>query len=547
MSQPWLQTRTERATCSGLRRGCRLVDMVWKPKIKLHRTELPQQVVCKEEEVLSEQQLCDQQRNSSLVQEEPEQPSAAAEEKTRVTENIIIEFNEDIDHQRRLVDMVWKPGIKMHRTELPQQVVCKEEEVLSELQLCDQQRNSSLDQEEPEQPSAAAKEKPRVTENIIIEFNEDIDHQRRLVDMVWKTEMKMHMTELPQQHVYKEEEVLSEQQLCDQERHSSLVQEEPEPPQIKEEQEEPGRSQEGEQLVLKQETDTFMLTPTHEESKHSEPNSDHQLHSHYAPVAESQDQRGSEHMAPGSTRSEETKKGHHNNTSHSDNVDNSPPAKSHCNTHTGKKSFKCDTCAKDFQHKYRLAQHIRIHTGEKPYLCKTCGKCFTQRYNLNEHMRIHTGEKSYLCKTCGKCFTQGKNLNKHMRIHTGEKPYLCKTCGKCFTQSHELKVHMRIHTGEEPYLCKTCGKCFTQGYNLNKHMRIHTGEKPYLCKTCGKCFTQGYNLNEHMRVHTGEKPYLCKTCGKCFTHRNNLNVHMRVHSGEKPYLCQTCGKRAVFL
>ena len=68
--------------------------------------------------------------------------------------------------------------------------------------------------------------------------------------------------ELPQQHVCKEEEVLTDQQLCDQERNSSLDQEDPEPPQIKEEQEELCTSLEGEQLVLKQETETFMLTPT---------------------------------------------------------------------------------------------------------------------------------------------------------------------------------------------------------------------------------------------------------------------------------------------
>ena len=83
--------------------------------------------------------------------------------------------------------------------------------------------------------------------------------------------------ELPQQHVCKEEEVLADQQLCNQERNSSLDQEDPEPPEIKEEQEELCTSQEGEQLVVKVETDTVMLTPAYEESDHSEaePTSDH--------------------------------------------------------------------------------------------------------------------------------------------------------------------------------------------------------------------------------------------------------------------------------
>ncbi|XP_039858200.1 uncharacterized protein LOC120715342 isoform X7 [Simochromis diagramma] len=50
-------------------------------------------------------------------------------------------------------------------------------------------------------------------------------------------------------------EGLDEQQVCDQERSSSLNQEDPEPPQTKEEQEEMCSSEEGEQLELKQEAE----------------------------------------------------------------------------------------------------------------------------------------------------------------------------------------------------------------------------------------------------------------------------------------------------
>ncbi|TKS91708.1 hypothetical protein D9C73_026093 [Collichthys lucidus] len=87
--------------------------------------------------------------------------------------------------------------------------------------------------------------------------------------------------DLQQQHVCKEEEeeVLTDQQLCNQERSSSLDQEDPEPPQIKEEQEELCTSQEGEEVVMKVEADTFVVTPTDEERDHvePEPESDHQL------------------------------------------------------------------------------------------------------------------------------------------------------------------------------------------------------------------------------------------------------------------------------
>ncbi len=76
--------------------------------------------------------------------------------------------------------------------------------------------------------------------------------------------------ELPQQHVCRNEEVLTDKQLCNQERNCSLYQEEPGPPQITEEEEELCTSEE-EQLVLKLETDTFNLSPNYEENDHSEP------------------------------------------------------------------------------------------------------------------------------------------------------------------------------------------------------------------------------------------------------------------------------------
>ncbi|KAI9525808.1 hypothetical protein NQZ68_002356 [Dissostichus eleginoides] len=66
---------------------------------------------------------------------------------------------------------------------------------------------------------------------------EEISRQCRLVDTVLKPQLKLHRTELPLQLVYKEEEVVSEQQLCIQEKNYSVNQENPEPPQIKEKQE----------------------------------------------------------------------------------------------------------------------------------------------------------------------------------------------------------------------------------------------------------------------------------------------------------------------
>ncbi|XP_027129053.1 zinc finger protein 850 [Larimichthys crocea] len=371
--------------------------------------------------------------------------------------------------------------------------------------------------------TAAAQEIFRVFEMTVVEYEEEISRQRRLLDVVWKPEIKLHRIELPQEDVCTKEDVLTVQQLCDEERSFSLDEEDPEPPQMKEED---CTDEEEEQPVLKQEDDTFMLTPTYEGSEHSEaePNSDHQVFH----VSESQDQTGDKHEDSGSSiAAEQGPKKRRSEAEH--------------NIHTGKESLKCDICGKAFSFKSKLQRHLRVHTGEKPYVCKFCGQGFGYMSVLKTHVRIHTGEKPYSCKTCGKNFTRCTALKAHTRTHTGEKPYLCKTCGKRFCALPPLKRHMDIHTGEKQFICRTCGKRFCRTSELNAHVRIHTGEKPYSCQTCGKDFRLSSVLKVHMRTHTGEKPYLCKTCGSYFSCSSGLLVHMRrVHTPEKPQTVPHC-------
>uniref|UniRef100_A0A3Q3JFD3 C2H2-type domain-containing protein n=1 Tax=Monopterus albus TaxID=43700 RepID=A0A3Q3JFD3_MONAL len=300
-----------------------------------------------------------------------------------------------------------------------------------------------------ERLTAAVEEIFGVFEKTVVEYEEEIDRQRRLLDIVWKPEVKLHRTELQQQHVCQEEEVLADQQLWNQERDSSLDQEDPEPPQVKEEQEELCSSQEGGQLGLKQETDPFILTPTYEESDHSEaePTSDQQLLCHNSAVAESQDQEGSQHGDSGSASNTEPERRHHKDTSHSNSTDNFPVSETHWDTHIGKKTFICGNCGKAFNFKSALKIHLRMHSGERVYSCGTCGRDFLRSFNLKVHMRIHTGEKPYVCNTCGKRFSDPSTWKQHKRIHTGEKPYTCNMCGKGFCRMSDLRRHMRIHTG----------------------------------------------------------------------------------------------------
>ncbi|XP_051809108.1 zinc finger protein 436-like [Acanthochromis polyacanthus] len=546
-----------------------------------------------------------------------ERLTAAAEEIFTEFEKTIVQYEEEIDRQRRLLDNIWKPQITQHTADLPQHNVCQKEEVLPDQQLRTQEMKSNLDKEGPEHRQVKEEQeelcisvdqedqKPpqlkevqeelctsqkgeqqetytfmllqckskceelseeifRVFEKAFIQHEEEIDRQRRLLDVFWKSEIPLHTTDLPQPCACTEAEVLTVQlfklkrntsldqedpelpqmeeeqkKLC-----NSLDQEDPQPPQIKQEQEEFCTSLEGEQFTVKQETDAFMVTSTYEESDHSdtEPNSV-QLFSHIFPVAESPDQAGNKHLESGLSRNAELerKKRHKRNSNYNNNVDILSMSESHCDTDTEKETLICEVCGKAFKDKSNLKRHYRIHAGVKPFHCKTCGKSFSQSNHLKVHVRIHTGEKPYLCNSCGNRFSDHTALKRHTAIHTGEL-YACEICSKNFSDKGPLKVHMRIHTGEKKYLCNTCGKQFSDLSTLKRHNAIHTGVKPYLCNTCGKCFSDVSTFNRHKASHTGEKPFLCNTCGRRFHTFSHLMRHMAVHTGEKPYSCNICGK-----
>ncbi|XP_033475256.2 uncharacterized protein LOC117252463 [Epinephelus lanceolatus] len=399
--------------------------------------------------------------------------------------------------------------------------------------------------------------------------------------------MKLPNIEPPQQHVFKEEEALTDQQLCIQERSSSLDQEDPEPPQIKEEQEELCTSQEGEQIELKEEADTFILTPTHEESDHSEDqtldfNSDDTFReaekesvanmpviSSVVSEAHGGNQEGEQLALKQETDTFMLIPTHEESDHSEDQTLSLNPDKSQCPSELPacmgisclkdkSGSENCEASKPKSDHQL-LSQnsHVAKRGDQKggehgdsaltqnsePEPQKRHHKSRSHRDKVNN---FHTGEKSFKCDTCEKAFNCKSHFQRHLITHTGEKPYSCDTCGKRFFWTSELNTHITIHTDEKPYVCKSCGKAFRQNRFLKSHMRTHMGEKPYLCNTCGKRFHYMSGLNAHVKLHTGEKPYTCKTCGQDFRLSGDLKVHMRTHTGEKPYLCKTCGKRFAY-
>nr|XP_040050663.1 zinc finger and SCAN domain-containing protein 2-like [Gasterosteus aculeatus aculeatus]XP_040050664.1 zinc finger and SCAN domain-containing protein 2-like [Gasterosteus aculeatus aculeatus]XP_040050665.1 zinc finger and SCAN domain-containing protein 2-like [Gasterosteus aculeatus aculeatus]XP_040050666.1 zinc finger and SCAN domain-containing protein 2-like [Gasterosteus aculeatus aculeatus]XP_040050667.1 zinc finger and SCAN domain-containing protein 2-like [Gasterosteus aculeatus aculea len=315
-----------------------------------------------------------------------------------------------------------------------------------------------------ERLSAAAEEIFGVFKRSIVEYQEEIDRQRGLLDVLLKPEVRLHRIELPQSRVCKEEEVLCDQQLCLQERNPSLDQEDPDPPQIKEEQEELCSSQEGEQLEPKQEADTFTLTPTCEETDHSDDETPF--------------------LNPDRSQSES---------------ETEPPA-STCTSWLDEE-IDCErfVVPEPNDNNKEPQQQILAPPGDKTFLCKTHGNYSKHNRNLLAHVkRFYIVDQPYVCNTCGKRFVDESVFENHKRVHSDKKPFSCQICGKDFKFSNNLKVHMLIHTGERPFSCSTCGKTFTQKSHLKAHLRIHSGEKPYSCISCGKTF----RTKSHLKYHT---------------------------------------------
>ncbi|KAM9332695.1 uncharacterized protein KZ484_017808 [Pholidichthys leucotaenia] len=128
--------------------------------------------------------------------------------------------------------------IKSHRLDVPQQNDCNQEEVLYEQQLLNQERNFIV------HVGADCSQ--------IKEEQEDVYISQEGEQFGLKQETQTFDEDVPQQNNFKEEEVLYEQQLLNQERNCIVVQVGADCCQIKEEQEDVCISQEGEQLPQRQ-------------------------------------------------------------------------------------------------------------------------------------------------------------------------------------------------------------------------------------------------------------------------------------------------------
>ncbi|KAM9364822.1 uncharacterized protein KZ484_011005 [Pholidichthys leucotaenia] len=374
------------------------MDFIVKSEMKLQTTtDFLEQHVC-ENELSPDQQLWNQEENLGLEQEEPEPPQVKEEQNEQEPPHVKEEQNElepplikeeqnelEPPQVKEEQNELERPQVKEEQNELEPPQVKEEQNELEPPQVKEEQEELCISQEgeqlklkleadifmvtlvsEEKQQSEAEPNSEQllshqsagteiqdeegslhVDSGPTKEEEEPKPKKRRLKTRshhearVSPPPVQTHVAtagDAPQLHDCKEEEVFTVQQLYNQERKLSLHQEEQNAAQVKEEEEELCTSQEEEHFGLKQETDTFMVTPTDEGNGKSEtvPNSA-QLLSHNPPDTESQDQGAGKYVNQGLNKHKKhkEKKRLHSNKSDGNSLDNSSMSENRCDTDTG--------------------------------------------------------------------------------------------------------------------------------------------------------------------------------------------------------------------
>ncbi|XP_062250587.1 zinc finger protein 333-like [Platichthys flesus] len=89
---------------------------------------------------------------------------------------------------------------------------------------------------------------------------------------------------------------------------------------------------------------------------------------------------------------------------------------SHIKTHTGEKLFACPICGKGYKFKGNMKVHMQNHNEERRFGCDICGKRFHRSFSLKSHLKQrHMEYKAFGCTQCSQRFALLIEFRQHMK------------------------------------------------------------------------------------------------------------------------------------
>ncbi|XP_028281842.1 zinc finger protein 616-like [Parambassis ranga] len=215
------------------------------------------------------------------------------------------------------------------------------------------------------------------------------------------------------------------------------------------------------------------------------------------------------------------------------------------------------------RHRDRLFKSLKRFQDRRrvPLTCPTCGDVFTNRSSLTLHKKLHQNELA--CAACGVQLHSNSQLDAHM-MKCGEKPHRCPTCGRRFSRRGHLKRHMAVHTKVRPHSCGQCGQRFFRRGSLRTHkcpcrsLHSRAGSEPVRYPGPGRSTAHGAYAENDVTAERQQSPeqvssldlkssvgsgLSCSFCGKGFSCAGSLTRHVSVHTGQTLLSCIICAKK----
>ncbi|VEN58024.1 unnamed protein product [Callosobruchus maculatus] len=241
-------------------------------------------------------------------------------------------------------------------------------------------------------------------------------------------------------------------------------------------------------------------------------------------------------------------------TNHKDRI------KSHSLVHdkAGKPLYKCDICDFKSYHKASLRSHGIIHDtrNKKLYRCSFCNYTTYRQRNFSQHKLVHdqSGQPLYICDTCQYQTYRRHNMVAHQLVHTKREVKL-QNCDICDGKTYYLGRHTRaVHPNRyQPEKCSHCDQSYNTKRSLKHHILqahplvpdVSSINQIFSCEHCKYKTNKCSNLTSHMLTHDFEGElfkYKCTICDYKTPRKHSYGRHMKGHEKVKEFVCSDCGK-----